>query len=421
MTTYSWRAVVLLSAGALVSWILLAIVRPAPAAPPPAPCEFSPAPIALPPAADDLTRRLQRAERWWEQAQVRLASAPLPATEQAVTAGLDAAFEPVYASVPAFLNWHFSIGGQYAQLGIAAAGGLRRFLASRAVDGADPTLQDQLVDQLQRSLAPLLDQIVERLQPEVESQLVAQLPERLEGAAAAIERIMQQEVRALLAEWTRDETRQAALDLQPDDASGQQAAADPDRERGRVSPCARERRRARAGAFGPEIRMDSAGLLDITAPRAVRRFTASVVPSGIVGGAVGIRAALGARAAVVALGRAVTRTLTRSAERTVLGAAGRAASRWIAATGGAAGGGLGALLGGAAWLAIDGISINVDEYLHRDDLEKELIAAIDERKDAITRAMTGEIAALRAELSNPVRGAGPRPLGPVTPDDMDRG
>lgn len=72
-----------------------------------------------------------RAERQWEQFLERMRLAPLPQTNAAIERQIDKAFAPVYERIPAFLDWHYSIVGQYTELGQAALGALEEAIESR--------------------------------------------------------------------------------------------------------------------------------------------------------------------------------------------------------------------------------------------------------------------------------------------------
>ncbi|MCY4029150.1 MAG: hypothetical protein OXH75_22880 [Acidobacteria bacterium] len=114
--TWAWRAILVLMSATLLSvvvgttWIhpFRYAEAPMPPEPPDAPlpeCERM---------RDDELERLGRA--WWASAAGRLSREPLPLTERALENNVDAAFGPVYARIPGFVDWHYSLAGQYAQL-----------------------------------------------------------------------------------------------------------------------------------------------------------------------------------------------------------------------------------------------------------------------------------------------------------------
>ena len=58
----------------------------------------------------------QLAERWWARVEAGLRNEPLAEAEQAIEVRVEEAFAPVYEHIPEFLDWHYSIAGQYTQL-----------------------------------------------------------------------------------------------------------------------------------------------------------------------------------------------------------------------------------------------------------------------------------------------------------------
>ena len=108
----------------------------------------------------------QRAVRQWRAFRERLLRERLQRTERAIRDGIDAAFAPVYARIPEFLDWHYSVIGQYMELGQAAVG------------------------QLQQAL---------------EARLFADLQERIDVASASVGLVMQDEMRTLVDQWVQNE------------------------------------------------------------------------------------------------------------------------------------------------------------------------------------------------------------------------
>ena len=72
-----------------------------------------------------------RAEERWREFSEELRRAPLPETGQAIDAGVEEAFAPVYAAIPSLLDWHYSFIGQYAELGLALTGRLEGEIEAR--------------------------------------------------------------------------------------------------------------------------------------------------------------------------------------------------------------------------------------------------------------------------------------------------
>ena len=103
-----------------------------------------------------------RAEERWREFSVELRRTPLPETSQAIDAGVERAFAPVYAAIPPLLDWHYSFFGQYAELGLALTG---------------------------------------RLEGEIESRLFGELEEGISLAANDVGRVMQAEVLTEIERW----------------------------------------------------------------------------------------------------------------------------------------------------------------------------------------------------------------------------
>lgn len=79
---------------------------------------------------------------------------------------IDLAFKPIYAGIPEFLDWHYSVVGQYQQLGVAALG---------------------------------------KLESQMEERLFSGVKERLENASANIDETFKTEFRSLLSQKIHDE------------------------------------------------------------------------------------------------------------------------------------------------------------------------------------------------------------------------
>ena len=69
---------------------------------------------------------------------------------------------------------------------------------------------------------------------------------------------------------------------------------------------------------------------------------------------------------------------------------------------------VGGVVGGvAAWLALDGAVVNIDEHLHRGDLERELTELVDEQKASVKSALATAVDKVKLEA-----------LGEFTPSEL---
>ena len=279
------------------------------------------------PSPDDALE--PRAERQWSQFQERLRLEPLPQTSAAIEAQIDKAFAPVYEQIPAFLDWHYSIVGQYTELGQAALGALEEA---------------------------------------IESRLFGELSERIDTATEAVGRVLQDEVRTEIEDWIRRESQ----------------------------------------TVPPGLTTTYEHMLEVTVADTVERFTVSAAPTALV--AVG--AGAGSTVAVAVLAKALAKKLMAAA---AVKSVGKLGGGFWARLGGAAGGAaigsalgpVGAVVGGvaggaAAWLAIDGAVVNIDERLHRGDLERELIELVDEHKARVKSATSTAVEEVKREALDDV-------------------
>lgn len=314
--TWAYRTVLVLVSATLLMLILAMMFQPAgpPNDPLPVdlpavfgnPDEAEPDPIPV----DELERRL---ETRWRQFAERLRREPLPETNRAIEERIDEAFAPVYERIPAFLDSHYSIRGQYTELLLAAAG---------------------------------------ELEEAIESLLFAELQERIGTATEAVGRVMQEEIRAEIEGWLRRESRTVPEGL----------------------ATAYER------------------MLDRAVADAVERFALSAIPSVLAASVAGA----GSSVAVAVLAKALAKKMMAS---TVLKTVGKGIGGWWSRLGGVTAGAaigafvgpigaaIGGVVGGAgAWLALDGVVINVDELLYREDLERALTELVDEQKEKVKSA-----------------------------------
>lgn len=372
-----WRTVLVLLSGALLSVVVVVasmgllgqVTTPTPTGPPkepPAECDR---------VRDDELERL--AEQRWGQFLEDLRREPFPETGHAIESHIDAAFEPVYARIPGFLDWHYSITGQYTELALAIVDQLQDSELARAalnrLQDSELALEvlallrrwelaEAALDQLQ-AVPDQLQATLDQLQQGVDSRLLADVPDQIQHAAANIETVMKEELRDLIAQRIHDE-----LQTLPSAARVQTG-----------TPC------FAGGTAG--LRMAYERMLRAAIPLTVRRFTDSAVPTGIVAVGAGVGGALAGRALVKGLAR---RLSARTAGRAI----------------GVAVGGLGA--SAVAWLLVDAVVLLVDEHFNRDDLERELTALVDEQKAEMKAAMSGAVDQAKQEA-----------LGPITPSELN--
>ena len=271
----------------------------------------------------------EQAERRWRRFAERMRRDPLPATDQAIEERIDMAFAPVYERIPGFLDWHYSIVGQYTELGQAALGAL---------------------------------------EDAIESRLFAALQERIGAATEAVAGIMHEEMRAEIEDWVR-----------------------------------RESQTVPAGVTTAYERM-----LEVTVADTVERFTVSAVPSTLAAVGTGV----GSTVAVAVLAKALAKKVMASAALKTAGKVGGGLGGRLggAAAGAAMGsvlGPVGAVVGGvaggaAAWLAVDGAVVNIDEYLHREDLERELTELVDQQKASVKSALATAVDEVKVDALDEV-------------------
>lgn len=170
LVTWAWRTIVVLACVTLV--LVIAAVgnrpaprnSPAPAEPPRLAPEDLPGPLRIP--EEDLRRLLLSRVQGCLCADGRLG---VERAEEALHQRIQAEFGPLYSTnVPDFLDWHYSVAGQYTELALAARG---------------------------------------RLELEIESRLFGDLNERIEQASDAIATTQEAEVRAVLARCVADEVQ----------------------------------------------------------------------------------------------------------------------------------------------------------------------------------------------------------------------
>ena len=379
LTPMHWalRTVLALASVALLSVVLATTAfdllgqlddrSPVPPSPPAPPCEWL--------SGFELQ---QLAERWWATVEAGLRGGPLPETEQAIELRVEEAFAPVYEQVPEFLDWHYSVAGQYTQLAVVVVTLLEEWGFPRALERlVRSESMTALVDWLREweptraaierltglDLPAAAREQLDRFQGQVDARLVGDLSGRARLASDEVERVMRAEVRDLVVRRLRNE-----MDLLPIGA--------------RVRPA------------GPCSDVESAGvglayerMLEAAVPETVRRFTASAAPTGIFAVAAGVRSAAAARAIVKGLSGRLTRRLLPRLGRLI-----------------------GVGVGAGAWFFLDLLVLYADEYFTREQFREELIALVDEQK-----------AGLRADLLARAENVRMTALGPVTPAALEGG
>ena len=163
LATTAWRTILVLASVSLLL-LMVAVIRswpePSDLPMPPNPslpgAEGPREPARL--SEEDLERLLRRRVQDCLCTDGRLG---VEAPEDALYESVAAAFDPLYTThIPEFLDWHYSVGGQYTELALAAAG---------------------------------------RLEQEIESRLFGNLNDRIEQASDAIATTQETEVRAVIA------------------------------------------------------------------------------------------------------------------------------------------------------------------------------------------------------------------------------
>ena len=338
-----WTVMTLMSVGLLSMVVAVAVIVDPPPLPsaPRNPCAAGPmTDVELVLLADRRWPALQPA------LQERLRREPFLRTDQALQDKVDAAFEPIYARIPTFLDWHYSLTGQYTQLAWVILEWLESEIAPTVRDRLRSQLAQAILDRLLKSdLARAIDQLrgsesvraaLDRLQQGVESRLFGDLTSRLENASDHIESVMRDEMSALVEKQIRAEAQTLAAP-------------------------------AYAETWTPCLDRDAyERMLRAVIPETVRRFTNSAVPTSIIAVGAAYRGAAAARTLVSGLSR---RLLSRLAARAI-----------------------GLLAGPAAWLLMDVVVLFADEYFNRDELEAELTALIDEQKAEVKAALSEAVA-----------------------------
>ena len=370
------RTVLTLASVALLSFVVATTIfdpfgpldapsPPGPPSPPVPPCEW----------LSDLELE-QIAERWWATVEAGLRGQPLTETEQAIEVRAEEAFAPVYAHIPEFLDWHYSVAGQYTQLAVVIVALLEEWGFPRALERLGGSELLQAVFQRLRGWEPTRATIerlaslelpaaargqLDRWQGQVDARLFGDLSDRVRLASDEVERVMRAEMRDMIARRIRDE-----VDLLPV-ATG--ARAD--------GPC--------SDVETVRIRLAYERMMEAAVPETVQRFTASAAPTGILSVAAGVRAASAARALMKGLSGRLSRRLLPRIGRLI-----------------------GVGVGAGVWLLLDSLVLYADEHFTREQFQEELTALVDEQK-----------AGLRADLSMRAEEVRMTTLGPVPPAALE--
>lgn len=318
----------------------------------------------------------QLAQRWWATVEAGLRSEPLAETERAIEVRAEEAFAPVYAQIPEFLDWHYSVAGQYTQLLVVIVRLLEEWDIPRALERlAGSALIKAVIDWL-REWEPTRETIerlagfdlpaaardqLDRWQRQVDARLFGDLSDRVRQASDEVERVMRAEMRDLVARRLRNE-----MELLPIGTRVPAAGPCPDAESVRVG-------------------LAYENMLETAVPETVQRFTASAAPTGIFAVAAGVRSAAAARAIVKGLSGRLTRRLLPRLGRLI---------------------GIG--VGAGAWLILDLLVLYADEYFTREQFQEELTALVDEQR-----------AGLMADLSARADQVRLTALGPFTPAALE--
>jgi len=328
---------------------------------------------AVPQIQSALRRRLEERRA---AAQTRLA--------EDLNTGLRSTFAQASAQIPTFLDWYYSLGGEYSRLFHAAWGDLGSFLEQRvealifgpagtadAIDGLAGQLDSAAAKQL-RSTALDLQQLL--------LNLVRESSTRQAGA----------EVR-VTGQWDLGQPLSAVLGpylmLRPLDLARQGVATS-------------------AGAAAAAVTAKKLG--GFTVAKMAGKIGAKVSPATLAALAskLGLKSAAKAGGSLAGAGSGAAAGATLCAS-TALGVP---VAPGCALLGGVA-------TGLAVWLLVDSAVIEAEEYLHREELEASLLQALGEQEQALRAALGAQYAQLTNAAFDRIlrevnRGMRPRPISP---------
>ena len=330
-----------------------------------------PAPAPLPVRPCDWVREIdlqQRATRWWAAVEASLRNAPLTDTQATMSDSVDEAFAPAYDRIPEFLDWHYSMAGQYTEVAILIARTLEQWGFVQAIAAQVAELVTALLDWLRQwsptrqalerlvglELVTSARQHLDDFRDRLDGGIFEGLPERMGNVAGRVEAAMQRELRDVV---TR--SLQAELDLVPRTETP-----------GEAPGCGLDRSQVDQDAYE--------AMLDAAIPDGVRRMITTAVPAGFLASVAATRSA-----------GAGTRVLKRLAQRQARRLVPQLA-RVVGVVGGA-----------GVWLLLDSLALFVDEQLTRDQFEAELAELVDEQRAQMKSALMVEVHELRRTTLTP--------------------
>lgn len=272
--------------------------------------------------------------------------------EAGLAGGLDDLFGRLEDRVPGFLDWYYSLGGEYTRMGLALL-----------------------------SWSGLMEEEAAQRQ--------------------ATERLMPEDFETEL-EWLRGRL---------DRGLGEQARAAREGWLARMAELLDARRIPEPLEYSDRVvQLDhlAAELSGYESPEFISRMsTSSLVAGGVMAAPLAVR--LARRQATTASGRALAaRGASRGAARAGTGAAGGAA---LCAPGGPAALGCALVAGGVAWLATDWALLSLDEAMNRDEMERELHRALEALREELEadmlaawdRTIERQYASMRKEVTTTFR------------------
>ncbi len=260
--------------------------------------------------------------------------------DQHIENAVQHAFEPVYAAIPAYADWYYSLAGEYLRIGHALGG--------NAVDYMATKLKNLLFEQ--SGAQARLDGLPEKLQ---------------QTAGNALQRtgqaVLAEAAEALLAKQTATETKPGwtlAGELPLDQVVKEVLTPN--------SELTRRQLLSLGSAAGAGVLVAKGG-----AAMLVKNIVAKVA-----GGS-------GFKAAATLLGKTAAKSALKEAG--VLAGAGTGAL--VCSPGGPLALACGAVAGLATWVGTDALLLSVDEWLHREDFEKEIAETLRGEQQALETSL----------------------------------
>ncbi len=353
MLTYFWWAILALISVIVVLLILVAVNQ------------ISQPEDELTEAGPSCPELLAQAERKLEEdlrarAERRAVSIPksvlhaklFKATDNAIDKEINLAFRPMYEGIPQFLDWHYSMRGQYQQLGTATL----RWLS-------DIITQPRISQMIPQEIQDLISQEIQDLKIQIgPRELLVGIPERLEKAAGNIDTTFKDEFRSLISQGIQDEVQAVDNEVKAAYEHGPECRLDEAKQRARLN----------------EVKATYKRMLERTLDKTVQRFVLSV-PSA------GSAAFRGAKALSGGITRAISKKLSASlvakaATKKGGAASGGAIGSFLGPVGAAVGGIIGAISG---WVAVDIAGVAVDKHFNRDKFRQKLETLIKEQEEEV--------------------------------------